>query len=83
MWWVSRQFYSRRRVATRFWNELGSLGMGTLMRVTGPVNLAYRVRFRRNGTFEGGARFAPDLAPGAVRQRARSLRRREERVPIG
>jgi radical SAM superfamily enzyme YgiQ (UPF0313 family) len=75
VWWVSRQFYSRRRVARRFRRELQTLGPGTLARVTGPVNLAYRVRFSRNGTFEGGARFAPDVSPGTVRAPARSLRR--------
>lgn len=61
VWWVSRQFYSRRRLARRFYRELRMLGAGTLLHMTMPINLAYRVRFRRNGTFEGGARFAPDV----------------------
>jgi len=75
VWWVSRQFYSRRRVARRFRRELQTLGLGTLARVTGPVNLAYRVRFSRNGTFEGGARFAPDVTPGRARAQTRLPRR--------
>jgi radical SAM superfamily enzyme YgiQ (UPF0313 family) len=63
--WISRQFYSRRRVARRFRRELGYLAPSTIARGTGPLNLGYRIRFSRNGTLAKGARFVvPSDASG-------------------
>ncbi len=57
--WISTQFYSRKRLARRFWRELSYLDLESIARGTAPLNLGYRVRFTRNGTFEKGAGFAP------------------------
>jgi len=56
--WISREFYSRRRVARRVARELGYLAPSSILRGTVPLNLGYRARFSRNGTLEKGARFA-------------------------
>jgi len=56
--WVLRQFYSRRRVAQRLWQELGYLDPTAFIRVVVPLNLGYRQRLAGNGTFERGRKFA-------------------------
>ncbi len=67
--WVSRQFYSRRRVARRLVGEVRYLAPSSIVRGTVPLNLGYRVRFARNGVFEKGSRFAGEgrLPAPAVR----------------
>ncbi len=55
--WVLRQFYGRRRVARRLWNELGYLNRLTFTRVAVPLNVGYRARLRANGTFARGRDF--------------------------
>ena len=55
--WISREFYSRRRVARRVAGELTYLPPSAILQGTLPLNLGYRVRFARNGTLEKGARF--------------------------
>lgn len=57
--WVLRQFYSRRRVALRFWRELAYLSPTAFMRVAVPLNLGYRTRLTSNGTFDLGRRYVP------------------------
>jgi hypothetical protein len=55
---VLREFYARRRVARRWWRQLGYLDAVAFTRVSLPLNLAYRHRLSRDGTFARGARFA-------------------------
>ena len=62
--WISRQFYSRRRVARRLASELRYLAPSSILRGTVPLNLGYRVRFARNGTLDKGARFDPAAGAG-------------------
>jgi len=57
--WVLRQFYSRRRVAQRFWRELRYLSPTAMLRVAVPLNLGYRTRLSTNGTFDLGRRYDP------------------------
>jgi radical SAM superfamily enzyme YgiQ (UPF0313 family) len=64
--WISSQFYSRKRVARRFRRELSYLPLESIVRGTAPLNLGYRIRFTRNGTFEKGARFAPPTGAAAA-----------------
>jgi radical SAM superfamily enzyme YgiQ (UPF0313 family) len=68
--WVLRQFYSRRRVAQRLWQEVGYLNPTAFIRVVVPLNLGYRQRLAANGTFARGGRFVlpirPTLHPKAV-----------------
>lgn len=64
--WISRQFYSRRRVARRLARQVGYLAPSSIVRGTIPLNLGYRVRFARNGTLDKGTRFNP--ATGAHRR---------------
>jgi radical SAM superfamily enzyme YgiQ (UPF0313 family) len=56
--WISREFYSRRRVTRRLVDELRYLAPSSILRGSIPLNLGYRARFSRNGTLEKGARFA-------------------------
>jgi len=56
--WISREFYSRRRVARRLARELGYLAPSSILRGCAPLNLGYRVRFARNGTLAKGRQFA-------------------------
>ena len=63
--WISREFYSRRRVAVRLARQVGYLAPSSIVRGTIPLNLGYRVRFARNGTLDKGTRFKP--ATGARR----------------
>ncbi len=55
--WISREFYSRRRVMRRLVGELSYLAPSSILRGSVPLNLGYRARFGRNGTLEKGARF--------------------------
>jgi radical SAM superfamily enzyme YgiQ (UPF0313 family) len=55
--WVLREFYARRRVARRWWNQLGYLGWTAYTRVSIPLNLGYRTRLSANGTFDVGKEF--------------------------
>ncbi|MCK5489697.1 MAG: hypothetical protein KAI98_06900, partial [Gemmatimonadetes bacterium] len=55
--WISREFYSRRRVTRRLLGELSYLAPSSILRGSVPLNLGYRARFGRNGTLEKGARF--------------------------
>ena len=55
--WISREFYSRRRVTRRLVGELSYLALSSILRGSVPLNLGYRARFGRNGTLEKGARF--------------------------
>lgn len=55
--WVLREFYTRRRVARRWWNQLGYLGWTAFTRVSVPLNLGYRTRLSANGTFQLGNGF--------------------------
>ena len=64
--WISREFYSRRRVARRLVGELSYLAPSSILRGSVPLNLGYRARFGRNGTLEKGARF--EAAYGAGRR---------------
>jgi radical SAM superfamily enzyme YgiQ (UPF0313 family) len=54
--WISSQFYSRKRVARRLRRELSYLALESIVRGAAPLNLGYRIRFTRNGTFAKGAR---------------------------
>ncbi len=56
--WVLRQFYSRRRVTRRLAGEARYLAPSTIARGTVPLNLGYRVRLGRDGTFDKGRQFA-------------------------
>jgi hypothetical protein len=55
--WISREFYSRRRVTRRLMSELSYLAPSSILRGSIPLNLGYRSRFGRNGTLEKGALF--------------------------
>ena len=57
--WISRQFYSRRRVARRIRRQAGYLPPSCIVRGSVPLNLGYRIRFQKNGTLAKGARFDP------------------------
>jgi radical SAM superfamily enzyme YgiQ (UPF0313 family) len=70
--WVLRQFYSRRRVAQRLWQELGYLNPTAFIRVVVPLNLGYRQRLAANGTFERGRNFVLP-ARSALQPRAVAL----------
>ncbi|MBT8461599.1 MAG: B12-binding domain-containing radical SAM protein [Gemmatimonadetes bacterium] len=63
--WISREFYSRRRVARRLVGELSYLAPSSIIRGSVPLNLGYRVRFGRNGTLEKGARFDASYGAGS------------------
>jgi len=68
--WISRKFYSRRRVIRRLGRQVRYLSPSTMLRGTVPLNLGYRIRLSRNGTFARGARFTPaarTLPPGTRR----------------
>jgi len=63
--WVLREFYARPRVSRRFWKELTYLRPAAFMRVAVPLNLGYRARLSRNGTFELGGTFVPPVRSSA------------------
>ncbi len=77
--WVLKEFYSRRRVARRFWNQVGYLHPMAFTRVVVPLNLGYRQRLKTNGTFERGSRFVPPsrFVPAHHTSRARPTSTRE------
>ncbi|NIR43771.1 MAG: B12-binding domain-containing radical SAM protein [Gemmatimonadetes bacterium] len=60
--WVLREFYARRRIARRWWNQMGYLGWAAFTRVSVPLNLGYRTRLTANGTMDLGSRFAAPRA---------------------
>ncbi|MGB5527331.1 MAG: B12-binding domain-containing radical SAM protein, partial [Gemmatimonadota bacterium] len=62
--WISREFYSRRRVTRRLVGELSYLAPSSILRGSVPLNLGYRARFGRNGTLEKGARFEASYGAG-------------------
>ncbi len=49
--WVLRGFYSRRSIASRFARELSYLNPSTMIRATIPLNIGYRSRLAKDGTF--------------------------------
>jgi radical SAM superfamily enzyme YgiQ (UPF0313 family) len=77
--WVLKEFYSRRRIARRFWNQVGYLHPMAFTRVVVPLNLGYRQRLKTNGTFERGSRFVPPsrFVPAHHTSRARPTSTRE------
>ena len=49
--WVLQEFYSRKSIASRFARELSYLRPATMMRATVPLNISYRTRLSKDGTF--------------------------------
>jgi radical SAM superfamily enzyme YgiQ (UPF0313 family) len=49
--WVLQKFYSRKRITSRFIRELAYLRPATMIRATIPLNIGYRARLSRDGTF--------------------------------
>jgi radical SAM superfamily enzyme YgiQ (UPF0313 family) len=81
--WISREFYSRRRVARRLAAELRYLAPSSIVRGTVPLNLGYRVRFARNGTLQKGARFestAGDRSPFMIYEHTSYKRSKQTRI---
>lgn len=72
--WISRQFYSRRRVARRLQRELAYLPPSSILRGSGPLNLGYRVRLSRNGTFDKGKR-VEGRGPASIGKAQRTAKR--------
>ncbi|MEZ4648977.1 MAG: radical SAM protein [Candidatus Eisenbacteria bacterium] len=60
--WVLRHFYSRREIARRFWRERSYIGRSAFTRAVLPLNLGYRTRLGKNGTFARGGRYTPPTA---------------------
>jgi len=73
--WVLREFYARRRVARRFWRQLGYLDPTAFIRAVVPLTLGYRQRLRTNGTFARGRRFRMPPRPVAERRGAAPVSR--------
>jgi radical SAM superfamily enzyme YgiQ (UPF0313 family) len=57
--WVLREFYARRRVARRWLRQLRYLNAVAFTRVSLPLNLGYRHRLSRDGTFARGKAGVP------------------------
>lgn len=52
--WLLRQFYGSRSVGRRLWKATRYLEPGVLTKAVLPLNLGYRHRLSKNGTFEQG-----------------------------
>jgi hypothetical protein len=59
--WVQSQFYSWRDTSRRFLHAFGYLPSNVMLRAVVPLNLGYRLRHRRYGTFEKAEAFNPPV----------------------
>ena len=60
--WVQSEFYSWRGTSARLLRSFACLSPGVMVRAVLPLNLGYRLRHRRYGTFEKAESFAPGAA---------------------
>ncbi len=64
--WVLSRFYSRGAVTRRIAREFRYLRLGTILRATAPLNIAYRSRLTTNGTIQPKFNQSPEEATSDV-----------------